>query len=614
MYKQSIRPMLYRVSVLVITLTMIVTLLSPLSVQANAPVTDLTTLSPQTASVPSEDHTPDTSPETAPPTNNTSQAEPLIQDASSPSLILNPSNPQTSTNVTANTPTTQSNVQTDVSVSNTIGSNASSGNASADQNTTVGDITSGNATALATIVSLLQSNVNLNGSQPITFVQDVTGNVQGDLLVDPAALANSLDVTATPLFGNPSADISISTQSTINNTINVGASSGDASAHQNTTTGNIQSGSANAVANIVNIINSAINANQSFIGMINIYGNLKGNILVPADFVDSVLSTGESANDSVPIATADNDASVINTVNTNAQSGTATAADNTTTGTISSGAANTNVTILNLTRNETIGRNALLVFVNVLGSWVGLILDAPAGTTSANLGGNTVQSTATANNLNTDDDLRIDNVINVSASSGNATAQENTTAGNVKTGNANASVNLVNILNSQISLSDWFGILFINVFGEWTGNFGTQTAVDTTPTNNPGPNPSWGTNSPGTDSSPAVFRFMPNNPNINRSYTTKLFRTTATKADIATIDRINEMTHIDESVLGNKTQKVTADSDYDTINLQTDNEAIEDQGLHWWWLPFILLLTALLAGRYYIVRRREAREHIKEKI
>ena len=63
------------------------------------------------------------------------------------------------------------------------------------------------------------------------------------------------------------------------------------------------------------------------------------------------------------------------------------------------------------------------------------------------------------------------------AQSGNATVRNNTLGGNATTGDAKTSVNVMNLANSSFNLSDWFGILFINVFGNWYGSFGVDTAA-----------------------------------------------------------------------------------------------------------------------------------------
>lgn len=610
MYLQTMKSVVQKISAVFVSLLMITSLSFPLSAFAEDTSEPAATPNPQT-SAPSE-----TSDQSQPvgstlvspdnPTNNQAPASPQqeSQGSSNSSAANSPAAPQaqTSTNVDSTAPKTQTTAETDAALSNVIDSDATSGDASAHQNTTVGNVTTGNAAALATIVNLLQSNVNFNGSQPITFVHDITGTVSGDLLVDPAVIA-ALGTNA-PLFGDTAANSTIdtSTQATITNAININAASGNANATQNTTAGNVQSGNANAVANVVNLINSSVAAGQSFIGMINIYGSLQGNILVPEAFVNSVLGVGANApNTNGTIVTTDNNATVTNNITTTAVSGTAAATDNSHTGSVGSGQANTNVTILNLTSNQTVGKNALLVFVNVLGNWVGLILDAPAGTTSASLGSSGLVQNSTGNPdvLNSENNYQITNAITTTAQSGNAGATENTTVGNVHSGDTSASVNLLNILNSQISLSDWFGVLFINVFGTWNGNFGVQTAT-ITPPNNGGSGGSSNSGGNGENSQPA-FRFVPAS---QRNYTSRTFSSYATPASFSSTDSqyapIATESISQPAVLG----AVNSSDRSDRISLQTGKDKIEEQGLRWWLLPLVALLALFLAIRYYIARRR----------
>jgi hypothetical protein len=51
----------------------------------------------------------------------------------------------------------------------------------------------------------------------------------------------------------------------------------------------------------------------------------------------------------------------------------------------------------------------------------------------------------------------------------------------------------LNVANSQLSFTNWLGILFINVFGTWTGNFSVETSDEN---NTPPPTPPSTSNSP----------------------------------------------------------------------------------------------------------------------
>src|SRR5690606_2730582 len=69
----------------------------------------------------------------------------------------------------------------------------------------------------------------------------------------------------------------------------------------------------------------------------------------------------------------------------------------------------------------------------------------------------------------------IQNNVNVGAFSGDAEVSHNTSAGHASSGDANANVNVANIVNSNFSFGGWFGLLFINIFGDWLGSFGSNT-------------------------------------------------------------------------------------------------------------------------------------------
>src|ERR1019366_1710408 len=99
----------------------------------------------------------------------------------------------------------------------------------------------------------------------ITFVANIDGNVTGDLMLDPSTLGAIQPASAT---GQNNLDLNNQTNADINNNINLAAQSGDATVAGNTTGGDATTGSATAIANVMNVINSAINAGKSFVGVI----------------------------------------------------------------------------------------------------------------------------------------------------------------------------------------------------------------------------------------------------------------------------------------------------------------------------------------------------------
>ncbi len=376
-------------------------------------------------------------------------------------------------------------------ISNKIATQAATGDAGVINNTTGGNANTGNATAIATAINLLQSSASFANAGGVTvFTSDVNNNINDNLVLDPSLLtalqpASNSGVLPTNLtINNQSSGI-------INNDITVGSTTGDATVAGNTNAGNATSGNANSVANLINALDSTVIAPQTFIGTINIYGNLNGNILLPGDVLQNMISNNAAPSTASAVAGTGNDLSVANSsaqaitnnVVTNAVTGAAAVAGNTGAGSATSGTASTNLTLLNLTGHQLIGADSILVFVNVLGTWVGMIMDAPTGATAAAIGGGVSSDATTPTNTTVTNNSAqtINNNVNVSAASGNATVTDNSTAGNATSGKASASANILNLTNDSLALTNWFGILFINVFGGWTGSFCANASECTDP-------------------------------------------------------------------------------------------------------------------------------------
>ena len=367
-------------------------------------------------------------------------------------------------------------------ISNALTSAAVSGNSTVTNNTTGGSAQSGNALAIANVMNLLQSSWGMNASEIATFMATINGDVVGDLLLDPTAMLN--DSLAVGYADTADIDVTVANSGSIHNDIHVAANSGNASVSANTNAGDATTGSATAIANVINLINSTISAGQSFVGNININGNLDGDILLPEAVKNKLkegsLPTTALSTDKIEggekLSSLTTTATTTNELQLDAQSGDATVSNNTVVGNAQTGEANTNLNVFNLTGSEVFGKNAMLVFVNVLGEWVGMIVDAPAGASTALLGDGEQRSTAT-NSVDATTSGTISNSITATAQSGDAAVTGNSRAGNATTGNAQASASITNINNSNFSFSDWFGVLFINVLGSWHGSFGIDTAA-----------------------------------------------------------------------------------------------------------------------------------------
>lgn len=366
-------------------------------------------------------------------------------------------------------------------ISNNINSNAVSGDALVQGNTKAGSALSGDAVAIANVLNMLQSSWLGQSSDVASFVSNLDGNVYGDLLIDPNQLPYAIGNT------NSNLDVNIDNNGVINNDITLTAKSGNAAVSGNTAGGDASTGNARAMANVINLMNSAIHSGKSFIGMVNINGDYDGDILLPRGLLDTLIaSTGPNSNNVVNgnhnlDVAVDSTANrtINNAVNATAGTGNALLNNNTTAGSATTGQAQTTTNTMNVVGQNITGKNGLLVFVNVLGKWVGMVV-GPANATINNTGpnsNNTIDGNSNQSvSVNANENSLINNNINVNAQSGDATVSNNTSAGNARSGDATATVNLLNVIGSDINVDDWFGVLFVNVFGQWFGDFGNDSA------------------------------------------------------------------------------------------------------------------------------------------
>lgn len=364
-------------------------------------------------------------------------------------------------------------IDNDTEIKNGVESDSTTGDAGVSSNSKAGDAKSGQADADALIINSVHSTVSGDTSGVAFFTMDINGDVHGDITIGPAIenaeVNHDIDLNSKTNVDN---DTVLTTD------VNLKAKSGDAKVDKNTEAGSATSGDANAVANVLNLINTVIAANKSFVGTINIHGNLNGDILVSPEFIPQLLASNKASAVEIDMPLSlnlNNDKNIINNVNLNATSGDATVRDNTGAGTATTGKAQTKLTVLNLTGHKVDAKNSLLVFVNVMGNWVGMIVDAPGATSAAIGSGVTNHDIDASGETNVNNNSKIVNNLNLDAESGDASVTSNTKAGDATSGDANASANIANIDTSEFNLTGWFGILFINVYGSWIGSFGVDT-------------------------------------------------------------------------------------------------------------------------------------------
>lgn len=416
-----------------------------------------------------------------------------------------------------------------VSVINTLQSVAKSGDVTVDANTNVGDSVTGAANVIATLINLLSAAWSWSNGNLGFFIQNLFGNQTGDIMLQPterviggggqlggASAGNSNtgagSTNRASVSNESDLEVNAKNSGSITNDVDLLAQSGDAVASRNTSAGDVRSGDAMAAVSIINMINSFINSGSSFFGILNIFGNFSGDILFPEGFLDNLFGGGSNSasNDgtgagSVNQAGVDNSSEtsiensafygINNNVTTTAQSGAAGLDANTKAGSTRTGEAATQNGLFNMVNSHIFGENAVLVIVNVMGHWVGRVMKLDGGRTMSALltgkaqvsnddtGAGSVNQANVSNASKADikqaSEGTITNNVNARAQSGDATASQNTEVGNVETGSAKAVSSVANIVDSVLNVSRWFGVLVINVFGDWFGSVNEDTAAGT---------------------------------------------------------------------------------------------------------------------------------------
>ncbi len=303
------------------------------------------------------------------------------------------------------------------------------------------------------------------------------------------------------------------------NDINLAAVTGENSASYNTGNGEIKTGDATALGNIVNLANTNLNVSQWLFGVVNIFGTLAGNIILPQNSADNNGNTNSAAllaqnSNTGPLSTnnvtynanetsnytSNNTADVLNSLNVTANSGNNTSSVNTGGGSVQSGSSDASVSNTTIANANTVKEEGTvwMVIVNEAGKWVGHIIGAPWGATSASnslplvqTGGgsgaqtystlvensatgslssnnatynSTADTTVTSNNT-----ASISNNITANSDTGNNIAGYNTGAGNIETGDAKVGLNLVNMVNTNVIAKKFVAVL-VNVLGNFLGN------------------------------------------------------------------------------------------------------------------------------------------------
>lgn len=421
-----------------------------------------------------------------------------------------------------NTTTVQDNL---ANVFNTLNLNANSGNNSASKNVGDASITTGDANVSGTIITAVNTNVDGVAVAEFTVADDYVGDLVLDFTGNCIAGCGSGSTTVTnENNGSDSTNSGDVTQitnndtfqnndATIENSLTLDANSGENIADKNTGgDSEITTGDANVSANVLTFANNNI-AGNVIIGIVNIFGDLIGDIILPQSSLDACCgndgtasNTGNGAN-STNTGTIDqatnnetfqsNDATIENNLLLAATTGGNSASGNTGgDSSITTGDSKVDLQAVNIANSNIDGGTWWLVIVNEAGQWIGHILGmtedsnfagssgtefqvGPNGEILATNSGNGSGSTNTASVDQTTNNTTVQtntahivNNLDLSANTGGNSTSKNTGGSNaITTGDANVIANLVNFVNNNISGNGKLVVTVVNVFGSWFGDF-----------------------------------------------------------------------------------------------------------------------------------------------
>lgn len=414
-------------------------------------------------------------------------------------------------------------------VDNSLELASNSGNNTANDNMGNATIKTGDANTTGTVITGV--NTNVDGVAVSEF--NVADNHTGDLVLDFGnnCITGCSNFGATAVNTNNGAnstndttiDTAANNTSFQNNTADVdsslvlAANSGNNEANRNGSRDSyIETGDANVAANALTFVNNNI-AGNVVLGVVNIFGDLIGNIIIPESAVNcSTCTNNATASNTNNGANSTNNTAVNNTYNdatfqTNDAviennlildgntGGNEAARNGQGDSYIQTGNTNVQANTLNIA-NSNIAADGVwwLAIVNQAGQWVGKIIGSPDGATmagstgtefvvnddgsitalnSGNNAGSTNNTTINNTQNNTtvqNNTAKVSNTLDLSANTGNNEVNDNIGGDNViKTGDAQVIANLVNFVNNNVSGGGKLMVTVVNVFGSWMGDLVT---------------------------------------------------------------------------------------------------------------------------------------------
>lgn len=380
-------------------------------------------------------------------------------------------------------------------LNNNVDVEAQTGNNIASENLAQVTVNTGEGTAWANLINLL--NTNVVGSNFEILFLDIKGNNTGEIDLNEiwqelinAQVTESIIINGGEQSSNLNLIIRNFNLASLENNVNVCVVTGQNAVNDNGGNVAVNTGDATALANVNNFVNTNIIGTKFFFGVVNILDPYGGNIILPRP--ENFAGIEESVNNGQKTEVNNlNSAGLDNNINTLADSGNNSIEGNVEnkTNTGNATAISNNYTVANMDYWK---NNWFFLWLNNMGNWNGKTLgwsdpaaveESDTKTQQFQIGTNQsensaeelavfTEATTTSTPLTSIENINvadIKNEINTQAISGQNEVTGNEGGVDVFTGNSIAISNLVNFVNLNIISSRWF-MGMINVMAKWSGN------------------------------------------------------------------------------------------------------------------------------------------------
>lgn len=313
-----------------------------------------------------------------------------------------------------------------------------------------------------TINIFVDQNTTLDFSDPVGFITGILEEHETDPVINVSV--SSVDQRAI-----------------VTNTVDTSSNTGGNSI-TGTEDAQVSTGDAYTILSLLNRVNFVVIDSIVHIVVINIFGDLTGNIILPSPPEDSAT---ESCDSCVLPEEINQDAAITNTATVSATTGNNTLVTEDG-GDITTGSAINIVSISDFVNTVIIGGQWFYLLINPYGEWNGDFLGW--GKVEGAEGGQQVTVTDQSSQPGSDENGLCDTCIDLEALSSSAVVTNNIHAtantgsnivssedGSIETGNAYNIVSILNFINTAfVNSFGFFGI--INIFGTFNGNIGDALA------------------------------------------------------------------------------------------------------------------------------------------